>query len=61
MKLGDQDVNRIASSIRERIDQEDARLELATKSISDQVNEAIGNSEIDFQLEERRRRLLGNS
>ena len=61
VKLGDQDVNRIASSIRERIDQEDARLELATKSISDQVNEAIGNSEIDVQLEERRRRLLGNS
>ncbi|MFZ4827784.1 MAG: PspA/IM30 family protein [Phototrophicaceae bacterium] len=61
VKLGDQDVNRIASSIRDRIDQEDARLELATKSISDQVNEAVSSSEIDMQLEERRRRLLGNS
>ena len=58
-KLGDSDVNRIAEQIRTRIDEEDARLEMATLSMSDQIDEAVSGGEIERQLEERRRRLLG--
>ncbi len=58
--MGDSDVNRIAEQIRSRIDQEDARLEMATMSMSDQIDEAVSGGEIERQLEERRRRLLGN-
>ncbi len=59
VKMGDTDVNRIAESIRSRIDQEDARLEMATMSMSDQIDEAVSGGEVERQLEERRRRLLG--
>ncbi|MEM6529000.1 MAG: PspA/IM30 family protein [Chloroflexota bacterium] len=58
-KMGDSDVNRIAEQIRSRIDQEDARLEMATMSMSDQIDQAVEGGEIERQLEERRRRLLG--
>jgi len=58
-KMGDSDVNRIAEQIRSRIDQEDARLEMATMSMSDEIEEAVAGGEIEAQLEERRRRLLG--
>jgi phage shock protein A len=60
-KMGDSDVNRIAEQIRSRIDQEDARLEMATMSMSDQIDEAVAGGEIESQLEERRRRLLGKN
>jgi len=60
-KMGDSDVNRIAEQIRSRIDQEDARLEMATMSMSDQIDQAVEGGEIERQLEERRRRLLGGS
>ncbi len=60
-KMGDSDVNRIAEQIRSRIDQEDARLEMATMSMSDQIDEAVAGGEVERQLEERRRRLLGDS
>lgn len=58
-KMGDSDVSRIAEQIRSRIDMEDARLEMATASMSDQIEEAVAGGEIERQLEERRRRLLG--
>jgi phage shock protein A len=58
-KMGDSDVNRIAEQIRARIDQEDARLEMATMSMSDEIDNAVEGGEIESQLEERRRRLLG--
>jgi phage shock protein A len=56
----DDQVNALADRIRSNLDREDARLEMATKNISEQISEAVGDSEIDRQLEERRRRLLGN-
>jgi phage shock protein A len=59
VSMGDSDVNRIAEQIRSRIDQEDARLEMATMSMSDQIDEAVAGGEVERQLEERRRRLLG--
>ncbi len=58
-KAGDDDVSRVAEQIRARIDQEDARLELASQSLSDQIDDVVSGGEVDRQLEERRRRLLG--
>lgn len=56
----DDQVNALADRIRTNLDREDARLEMATRNISEQISEAVGDSEIERQLEERRRRLLGN-
>ncbi len=55
--VGDEDVTRVVDSIRSRLDREDARLEMATGRLSDQIDEAVGYSEIELQLEERRKRL----
>ncbi|MBC7811643.1 MAG: PspA/IM30 family protein [Burkholderiales bacterium] len=55
--VGDADVTRLTDQIRGNLDREDARLEMATKNISDQIDEAVRGGEIDIQLEERRRRL----
>jgi phage shock protein A len=57
---GDDQIDNLASRIRENLDKEDARLDMATKNISDQIAEAVGDSEVDRQLEERRKRLLGS-
>ncbi len=59
--LGDEQINGLAQKIRANLDREDARLEMATQNLSDQIEEAVGSSQIDAQLEERRRRLLGKS
>lgn len=55
--VGDEDVQRLGDQIRARLDREEARLEMATGSIRDQIDEAIGTTEIEIQLEERRQRL----
>ncbi len=54
---GDEQITSLASRIKANIDREDARLEVATANIADQVDEAIRSTEVDRQLEERRRRL----
>lgn len=54
---GDEDVSRVADALRARLDREDARLEMATSRLSDQIDEAVGYNEIEMQLEERRKRL----
>jgi phage shock protein A len=54
---GDEDVRRLGEQIRARLDREEARLEMASTSVRDQIDEAIGTSEIELQLEERRQRL----
>ena len=59
--VGDQEVSSLAEQIRNRLDTEDARLELATRSVADQIDEVVRSGEIDRQLEERRRRLLGGT
>ncbi len=56
-KTGDEEINSLADQIRDRLDQEDARLEMATSNISDQIDEAVRGGEIERQLEERRKRL----
>ena len=55
--VGDEDVARVVDSIRARLDREDARLEMATGRLSDQIDEVVGYNEIEAQLEERRKRL----
>ncbi|MEQ8675033.1 MAG: PspA/IM30 family protein [Aggregatilineales bacterium] len=60
-KVGDAEMTSISEQIRAKIDQEDARLEVATQNISDQIEDAVRGGEIDRQLEERRQRLLGKS
>jgi len=55
--IGDEDVARLGEQIRARLDREEARLEMAGSTMKEQIDEAIGMSEIEMQLEERRQRL----
>jgi phage shock protein A len=55
----DKDISGLAESIRQRLDNEDARLEMATKNLSEQIDDAVRSGEVERQLDERRRRLLG--
>ena len=57
VEVDDAQISGLAEQIRARIDREDARLELATLNVSQDVDEAIGMSEVDRQLEERKNRL----
>lgn len=56
---GDEQVNALADRIRNNLDREDARLEMATANIADQISEAVQDGEVQRQLEERMRRLQG--
>lgn len=56
---GDDQINALAQRIRANLDREDARLEIATRNVAEQIEEAVRGGEIERQLEERRRRLLG--
>ncbi|QPC82349.1 PspA/IM30 family protein [Phototrophicus methaneseepsis] len=58
---GDAEITSLTEQIRARLDREDARLEMATRTIGDQIEEAVGVGEVERQLEERRRRLLSGS
>ncbi|HYO89396.1 MAG TPA: PspA/IM30 family protein [Candidatus Limnocylindrales bacterium] len=55
----DRDVANLADQIRNRLDTEDARLEMATQNLSEQIDDVVRSGEVERQLEERRRRLLG--
>lgn len=55
--VGDDDIRRIGEAIRARLDREDAQLEVSSMRLQEQVDEAVETSQIDAQLEERRRRL----
>jgi phage shock protein A len=55
--IGDADVTALTDQIRGTLDREDARLEMATRNIADQIDEAVRGGEIERQLEERKRRL----
>ncbi len=56
-KIGDAEMNSLSEQIRTRIDKEDARLEVATRNVSDEIEEAVRGGEIEQQLDERRIRL----
>jgi phage shock protein A len=55
--VGDSDIARIGDSIRARLDKASARSEMAASRLEDQMDEVLERSEIDIQLEERKRRL----
>lgn len=55
--VGDEDMSRIADSIRARLDREDAELELSSQRLSDKMDDVLETSAIDQQLEERKKRL----
>lgn len=57
--VGDEQISSLSEQIRARLDREDAKLDMATDRLSDQVDEAVRGGEVERQLEERRRRLLG--
>jgi phage shock protein A len=57
--VDDAEIRGLADQIRSRIDREDARLEIATRNMSEEIESAVGLSAVDLQLEERKRRLLG--
>lgn len=59
--MGDKEISSLADQIRGRLDTEDARLEMATRNVSEQIDDVVRSGEIERQLEERRKRLLGSS
>lgn len=54
---GDAQITDLAERIRSNLDREDARLEMATANLGSRIEDAIGNSEVERQLEARRQRL----
>ncbi|MCY3573084.1 MAG: PspA/IM30 family protein [Chloroflexi bacterium] len=56
---GDQEIDSLLDSIYAQIDQEDARADMASRKLSDQIEDTVGIGQIELQLEERRQRLLG--
>ncbi|MBC8172166.1 MAG: PspA/IM30 family protein [Anaerolineae bacterium] len=57
--IGDAEISSMSDAIRTRLDREDAKLEMATRNISDEIDQAVRGGEIERQLDERRNRLLG--
>jgi phage shock protein A len=57
MGVGDTDIARLGESIRGRLDRATAHSEMYASSLSNQLDDALGQAEIDIQLEERKRRL----
>jgi phage shock protein A len=55
--VGDEQITSLADTIRANLDKEDARLDIATRNISEEIEEAVRGGEIERQLEERRKRL----
>ena len=55
--VGDGDIARLSESIRSRLDKASAQSEMYATSLDNQMDEVLGKSEIDLQLEERKRRL----
>jgi phage shock protein A len=56
----DAEIVSLTEQIRSRLDREDARYEIASQNLGEEIDEAIGGGQIELQLEERKRRLLGS-
>lgn len=54
---GDADIARMGESIRSRLDRATAESEMYADRLDNQMDDVLGKSEIDMQLEERKRRL----
>lgn len=59
--VGDAEISSLTDQIRSRLDKEDARLDMATQNLSEQVEDAVRSGDVERQLEERRKRLLGGA
>jgi phage shock protein A len=59
--VGDAEISSLSDQIRQRLDQEDARLDMATRNLSEEIDSAVRGSEVERQLDERKRRLLGGA
>lgn len=57
MGVGDGDIARLSESIQSRLDKASAYSEMYADSLDSQMDDVLGKSEIDLQLEERKRRL----
>lgn len=57
--VDDAEISSLAEQIRQRIDTEDARQEIASIRLAEDIEQAVGGNEVELQLEERKRRLLG--
>jgi phage shock protein A len=55
--IGDQDIRRLGEAIRSRLDREDAQLEISSSRLADQIETTLEDSQVDAQLEERKKRL----
>ena len=55
--IGDGDIARLSESIRSRLDKASAHSEMYASRLDNQMDDVLGKSEIDLQLEERKRRL----
>ncbi|MGJ3239608.1 MAG: PspA/IM30 family protein [Anaerolineae bacterium] len=58
--VDDAEISSLAEQIRQRIDTEDARQEIASMRLAEEIDQTVGTNEIELQLEERRRRLLNS-
>jgi phage shock protein A len=59
--VGDEEISSLSEQIRGRLDREDAKLDMATRNLQDEIDEAVRGGEVERQLQERRNRLLGQS
>ncbi len=57
MGVGDSDIARMGESIRSRLDRATAYSEMYASSLDAQMDDVLGKTELDLQLEERKRRL----
>lgn len=57
MGIGDGDIARLGDSIRRRLDEASAHGEMYASSLDNQMDDILGKTEIELQLEERKRRL----
>ncbi|NDJ86855.1 MAG: hypothetical protein GYB66_13310 [Chloroflexi bacterium] len=55
--IGDEDIQRLSEGILSELDRAEAESEIVSTRLQNQVEEAVGQSEIELQLEERRKRL----
>jgi phage shock protein A len=57
MGSGDADIARVGESIRARLDKASAKSEMMSSRLDEQIDQALGKSELDTQLAERKKRL----
>lgn len=57
VEIDDSEISSMAEQIRQRIDREDARTEIASMRLQEEIATEVGVNQVDLQLEERKNRL----